>query len=110
MPQTWPTYGDEMRFIGDGGFPRQLEEAKLVFSMDDVLVVEDFQLGNSSSTITFKDRPGTWNSAMFNLVEENGFANIGVATAMPGAEGFTMVVFKADDVPAGTWVYEKVEE
>jgi hypothetical protein len=29
---------------------------------------------------------------------------------MPGMDGYTMVVFKAEDVPAGTWVYEKVED
>lgn len=34
---------------------------------------------------------------------------VGIASAMPGAEGFTMAGFKAADVPAGTNLYTKGE-
>jgi hypothetical protein len=110
MPQTWPTSGDEMRFIGVGGLEFQLEEARLEFKMDEVLVVDHFELGDWSSKITFVGRHGEWNSVMFELVEENGFASVGVAAVVPGMDGYTMVVFKAENVPAGTWVYEKVQD
>ncbi|WP_327210105.1 hypothetical protein [Rhizobium leguminosarum] len=110
MPQTWPTSGDKMRFTGAGGLEFQLEQARLEFKTDEVLVVDHFELGDWSSQISFVGRPGEWNSVMFELVEESGFVNVGVAAAVPGLDGYTMVVFKAEDVPAGTWVYEKVQD
>lgn len=110
MPQTWPIWGDEMRFKDSGGLDFERAAARAVFNVDDVLVVDEFQIGSSYSTVSFRGYPGEWNSVMFELVEERGFANIGIASAVPGMDGYTMVVFKADAVPAGTWVYEKIED
>jgi hypothetical protein len=34
---------------------------------------------------------------------------VGVAGAMPGTDGFTMAVFKADDIPIGTALYTSAQ-
>lgn len=99
-----------MRFRDAGGLEFERVAARAVFNTDDILEVESFDIGNSYSTVSFRGHPGEWNSVMFELIEEGGFANIGVAAAVPGMDGYTMVMFKADEVPAGTWIYEKIED
>jgi hypothetical protein len=36
-----------------------------------------------------------------------GFKQAGVASAMPGTDAWTIVVYKAEDVPVGTPLYKK---
>jgi hypothetical protein len=40
------------------------DRARQEFSTDEVLLVEDFYLGNSCSTIAFQGHQGEWNGVM----------------------------------------------
>lgn len=57
--------GEKVRFLGEGGYPYQLDEALNRFETDEALKVEDVSIGDWQSTYRFEGVNGRWNTVMF---------------------------------------------
>ncbi len=54
-------------FTGDGGYPKEREDASKIFVVDRVYEVERGWMGQSHSTIKIKGIDGQWNSVLFDV-------------------------------------------
>ena len=65
----WPKPGDKMRFMNRNGYDHQLEEARKVFTTDQILTVKSCNVGRSDHRISFEEYPErSWNGVMFEFI------------------------------------------
>jgi hypothetical protein len=65
----WPKRGTKMRFLNKNGYDYQKEEARECFIPNfNTLTVLKTSIGGSSSTYTFAEVPGRWNTVMFETL------------------------------------------
>lgn len=69
-PPRWPQPGDKMRFLGENGYPFQLEAAMREFKVGEIVTVDFVEVASWHTGIKFLGRNGWHNSVMFERVSD----------------------------------------
>lgn len=62
--------GDKVRFLGRNGYDGELQRAKDIFWTDKTYTVAGVSVGGWSSTYTFEEVGGSWNTVMFERIDD----------------------------------------
>ena len=61
--------GDKVRFMNKNGYDPERERALKAIGLERIVTVVECDIGSSSSSYTFEEVPGSWNTVMFDRVE-----------------------------------------
>lgn len=64
----WPQPGDKMRFLGENGYPADLERALKVFAVGQELTVKGCRVGGWMHYVSFEGHEGQFNGVMFERI------------------------------------------
>jgi hypothetical protein len=64
--------GDLVTFIGKGGRPRQIIDAKTILDVGGVYELTNIEISNWSTSVNLKGIEGNFNSVMFELIAAVG--------------------------------------
>lgn len=58
--------GEKVRFMNKNGYDSEREKALKDIGLERIVTIVNCDIGSSSSTYTFEEVPGSWNTVMFD--------------------------------------------
>ena len=65
----FPTPGEKMLFLNRNGYDAERKRAAAVFDTNKEYTLKTIDIGNWSSSVSFEEVAGSWNSVMFDTVD-----------------------------------------
>ena len=66
--QNFAGKGDKVRFMNKNGYDSARKDALKFIGLERIVTVVECDIGSSSSTYTFEEVPGSWNTVMFDRI------------------------------------------
>jgi hypothetical protein len=66
--ENFPGKGDKVRFMNQNGYDTEREKALKAIGLERIVTVVHCDIGSSSSSYTFEEVPGKWNTVMFDKI------------------------------------------